>query len=146
MNFKVMLDPNDKLRNDLKKIGIIDDDSSEYIITKKNMNIDYLQAKSDEKIYYINVLEIIYIESLGHDILIHTKQGVYTTKERLKQLEKLLDTDIFLRISLSVIINVKYIKRIEASIFQKFILHMINGDKVDVTRSYYYIFREKLNI
>jgi hypothetical protein len=29
---------------------------------------------------------------------------------------------------------------------QKFTLHLTNGSKVDVTRGYYYIFRDKLGI
>ena len=78
--------------------------------------------------------------------MLHTKDGVYVTKERLKTLERMLDPDDFLRVSNSSIVSIKNIRRIEASILQKFILHMSNGDKVDVTRSYYYIFKDRFNI
>ena len=83
---------------------------------------------------------------MGHDIIIHATDGTYNSAERLKALEQVLPADRFLRISNSAIVNLKKIKRIESSLLQKFILHLTNGSKVDVTRSYYYIFRERIGI
>ena len=146
MKLKILLDPNDDLRKELDALGVTDDDSSEYILTRKNMRINYIQAKQDECLFYIDVSDIVYIESMGHEVYVYTADDTFVTRERLKQLEKLLDSEHFLRVSSSAIINTQRIKRIEASIFQKFILHMQNGAKVDVTRSYYYIFKDRFNI
>lgn len=146
MKLKILLDPNDDLRKELNALGVTDDDSSEYILTRKNMRINYIQAKKDECLFYIDVSDIVYIESMGHEVYVHTADDNYVTRERLKQLEKLLDSEQFLRVSSSAIINIQQIKQIEASIFQKFILHMKNGARVDVTRSYYYIFKDRFNI
>ena len=146
MKLKVLLDPGDSIFAELEKLGIGLDDNSEYILTKRNVNLNYIPAKREEQIFYIPVKEIIYIESLKQEVIIHAVDGIYGTRDRLKQLEKLLDPEQFLRVSSSAIINTKQIKQIEASIFQKFILHMQNGARVDVTRSYYYIFKDRFNI
>ena len=146
MKLRILLDPNDDLRKELDSLGITDDESSEYILTRKNMSVNFIQVKKDERLFYIDVSDIVYIESLGHDVYVHPAGDNYVTRERLKQLEKLLDPEQFLRVSSSAIINTKQIKQIEASIFQKFILHMQNGARVDVTRSYYYIFKDRFNI
>ena len=146
MKLRILLDPNDDLRKELESLAITDDESSEYILTRKNMSVNFIQVKKDDRLFYIDVSDIVYIESLGHDVYVHTAGDNYVTRERLKQLEKLLDPEQFLRVSSSAIINTKQIKQIEASIFQKFILHMQNGARVDVTRSYYYIFKDRFNI
>lgn len=146
MKLKVMLSSDDPIMEELRKLNIEIDDRSEYVLTRREMDLNYLPAKNDEQTFYISIDDIIFIESLGHDVMLHTKDGVYVTKERLKTLERMLDPDDFLRVSNSSIVSVKNIRRIEASILQKFILHMSNGDKVDVTRSYYYIFKDRFNI
>ena len=146
MKLKVMLSSDDPIMEELRKLNIEIDERSEYVLTRREMDLNYLPAKNGEQTFYISIDDIIFIESLGHDVMLHTKDGVYVTKERLKTLERMLDPDDFLRVSNSSIVSIKNIRRIEASILQKFILHMSNGDKVDVTRSYYYIFKDRFNI
>ena len=146
MKLKVLLDKDDPILKELRDLNIEIDDSSEYVLTRRGMEVNYLAAKDGEQTYFIPIADIVYIESFGHDVMIHTMDGTYATKERLKALERMLDPDDFLRVSNSAIISTKNIRRIEASILQKFILHMANGDKVDVTRSYYYIFKDRFNI
>ena len=146
MKLKVMLSSDDPIMEELRKLNIEIDDRSEYVLTRREMDLNYLPAKNGEQTFYISIDDIIFIESLGHDVMLHTKDGVYVTRERLKTLERMLDPDDFLRVSNSSIVSIKNIRRIEASILQKFILHMSNGDKVDVTRSYYYIFKDRFNI
>ena len=146
MNIKMMLDPDDPMRKSLEDLGIRDDMDSDYVIRRQGTNVRFLAGKKDDQQFFIDVADIIYIESMGHDILLHTREMTYTSSERLKNLETILDPDKYLRVSNSVIVNIKQVKRIESSLMQKFILHMTNGSKVDVTRSYYYIFRDRLGI
>ena len=146
MKLRILLDPDDALREELDALGVVDDEGSDYVLVKRNLNFNYIQAKKDERLFYIDVSDIIYVESMGHEVYVHTAAETFTTRERLKQLEKMLDSEKFLRVSSSAIVNTACIKRIEASIFQKFMLHMSDGSTVDVTRSYYYIFRAWFNI
>ena len=146
MKIKLMLDPNDPMRADLLKSGIEDDPESEYILIRKGVGINYIAGKREDQQFYLDINDVCFIESMGHDILIHTSDGTYNSGDRLKALEQVLPADRFLRVSSSAIVNLKMIRRIESSLMQKFILHMSNGSKVDVTRSFYYIFRERIGI
>lgn len=83
-----------------------------------------------------------YIESIGHDVFIHTNEKKYKTKYRIYQLEGLLPPDRFIRISNSVIIKKNSIRQIKPALSSKFYLTLTNGDVVDVTRTYFYKFKE----
>ncbi|MCR4766927.1 MAG: LytTR family transcriptional regulator [Saccharofermentans sp.] len=146
MKIKLLLDPNDPIRADLLKSGIEDDPESEYILIRKGVGVNYIAGKREDQQFYLAISDVCFIESMGHDILIHTSDGTYNSGDRLKALEQVLPADRFLRVSSSAIVNLKMIRRIESTLMQKFILHMSNGSKVDVTRSYYYIFRERIGI
>lgn len=146
MKMNILLENNDPFVKELTKLGIETDPNSDYILMKRNKNSNYIPVKYEEKSFYLSTKDIIYIESMGHKILIHTDDKTYYSNDRLKQLEQIIDSSNFIRISNSVIVAINKINKIESLIFQKFILHMTNGDKVDVTRSYYYIFKEKLGL
>jgi len=66
--------------------------------------------------------------------------------DRLYKIVNLLNPEKFLRISNSVVISKDKVKKISTTLSMKFILTMINGKKVDVTRSYYYIFKDSFGI
>ena len=72
----------------------------------------------------------------------HTNSMKYKTKYRISQLEKLLPADRFIRISNSIIIKKNSIRRIKPTLSCRFYLTLTNGDAVDVTRTYYYKFKE----
>ncbi len=146
MKIKLLLDPNDPIRADLLKSGIEDDPESEYILIRKGVGVNYIAGKREDQQFYLDISDVCFIESMGHDILIHTSDGTYNSGDRLKALEQVLPADRFLRVSSSAIVNLKMIRRIESTLMQKFILHMSNGSKVDVTRNYYYIFRDRIGI
>ncbi|MBO4419873.1 MAG: LytTR family transcriptional regulator [Oscillospiraceae bacterium] len=72
--------------------------------------------------------------------------GVYQTADRLYQLCLLLDPKQFLRISNSVIIQRRHVKKIIPTMSMKFVLALADGSKVDVTRSYYNNFKSFFGI
>lgn len=92
------------------------------------------------------VEEIAYMEAFGHSIEVHTNDKVYQSTDRLYKILNSLDSDKFLRISNSVVIAKDKVKMITPTLSMKFILTMIDGRNVDVTRSYYYIFKEYFSI
>ena len=125
-------------------LGIEIDDDADFILTEKNHFSDYICCRKNEDICHVLVSDIIYIESMGHDINLHTIDETYRVKNRLWQLEKSLNPEYFLRISNSVIIAKKKVKKIKAALSQKYILTLDGGSNVDVTRSYYYIFSRSI--
>lgn len=130
----------------LLKLGFELSDDAEYILIEKNRYSDYISCRNEDTSCHILTKDIIFIESMGHDITLHTKEKSYKCSENLTQLEKNLNPNEFIRISKSVIISKKEVKAIRAGLSQKFLVTMSNNAKVDVTRTYYYIFRNEFGI
>jgi len=137
-----------EIERELVSKGFVIDEDADLILTEKDLFVNHLivRSNSDNERVRIATDEIIVVESFGHDIVIHTKQDKFKAGERLYQLERLLNPEQFLRISNSVIIARNKIKRITPTLSSKFILTMSNGQTVDVTRSYYGIFKDRLGI
>ena len=77
---------------------------------------------------------------------VHTEKEVYRASERMYILEKELAGRGFIRVSNSCIVARKKIKRIKPSLTMKYVLEMTDNSLVDVTRGYYYSFKEKLGV
>lgn len=134
------------IAQELLSCGIELDDDAELVLSEAHSFADCFVGKRDGEHCRVFVEDIVYIESLAHEILAHTCNGEYRMKERLWQWEKLLNPQEFLRISNSVIIAKKKVVRIKPALSQKFTLTLINGSQVDVTRSYYYMFKDQFGI
>ena len=147
MKIKLNVNPSkyDELKIMLEDKGFIIDENADYVLSESKTL--YLNVK-DEYQNKISIIinDIVYIESYGHELRVYTDDKIYTCNERLYILSQKLDAQQFIRISNSVIIARNKIKHIKPTFSMKFILTMSNGNLVDVTRSYYYIFKEEFNI
>lgn len=148
MKLAVSKERYEEIRRILLERGITVSDSADFVLYENNRYVDSLivRKQDDRSRFVIDVSEIVIIESFGHTVEVHTKKGSYQSSERLYQLSNLLDPVKFLRISNSVIIAKDKVKQITPSLSMKFSLTMENGKKVDVTRNYYYIFKEAFGI
>lgn len=127
--------------------GVEVGEDGEYVITEASRYPAFLVVRDDKKERLrLSVDEVIYVEAFGKEIEIHAQQGTYYALDRMYQLEELLDPQEFLRVSKSVIISKKHVKKIRASLSMKYVLTLSNGTLVDVTRSYYGDFRRFFNI
>ena len=127
--------------------GIETGDDAEYTLTESDRYPAFLSVRNDKKEHVrLSVSEVTFIEAFGKDIEIHTGEDTFLSQERMYRLETLLDPQEFLRVSKSVIISKKHIKRIRPSLSMKFILTLSDGTLVDVTRSYYNEFKRFFNI
>lgn len=117
-------------------------EESKLILTEEDYTGDSIECKDENGIIIVNTESICYIESIGHDVYVNTNDDKYKTRYRIYQLEKLLPSDRFIRISNSVIIKKNSIRYIKPALSCKFCLTLTNGAVVDVTRTYYYKFKE----
>ena len=136
----------DSIAAELIKRGIDIDDSAELILSENNVTVSHLIARRSEEIYRLETKEISHIESFAHDIVAYCGEDEYKLSETLKRLEEILDPKEFIRVSNSVIVSANHIKSIKPALGQKFVLTMSDGSKTDVTRTYYYIFKEFIGI
>ena len=128
--------------------GINVDDDADLVLSERNRYLDNLTVRDrrDGSHIIVPVDEIILIETYGHHVEVHTEANTYRASDRLYKIASLLDPAEFLRISNSVIIAKKKVKRITPTLSMKFTLTMYGGRTVDVTRSYYYIFKDAFGI
>lgn len=135
-----------QVTEELTSMGVEITENSDLILTEDGYYGGELYCKDDTDTVIVILSDILYIESLGKDIYVHTINKNFTTTTRLYVLEQKLPNEQFLRISNSVIIRKNAIQRIRPGLSQKFYLTLKNGDTVDVTRTYYYIFKEYYGI
>lgn len=137
-----------RVREILEQYGLEEDENADFLLTENKKYAERLQVKDSETgdRVFLPMNDIVLIESFGHQIEVHTEKKCYQAFDRLYKVVNLLDPEKFLRISNSVIIATDKVKQISPTLSMKFILTMTNGEKVDVTRSYYYIFKEFFDI
>ena len=149
MKFRIKLsdDKADLVKTYLDEHGVETSEDGEFAITEASENASFLTVRDENKERLrVASEEVIYIEAFGKEIEIHTAGGTYLSTERMYMLETLLDPQEFLRISKSVIIAKKHVKKIRASLSMKYVLTLSDGTLADVTRSYYSDFRRFFNI
>ena len=112
-----------------KEISNIFDDLSS--IDKK-----ILKVYEDEKIHILNQHEIESIYSENGKVYVRCNDNLYTVKNRLYELESLLDDTKFIRISNSEIINFSKVKNIDSKITGTLILNFKSGNKSYSSRRY----------
>lgn len=138
----------EELRERLEAGGFELAEDAELILTRKSGFATFLRTRDEDgQAIHVAVEEIVYVESMGHDVWVHTDAGErWRCGDRLWQIEKSLNPEQFMRVSHSVIVNRKKIRRIRAALSQKFLLTLSDGTAVDVTRTYYYGFKEAMGI
>ena len=148
MKIKLMVSEENysQIFKELTAMGIEIDDGAQLILSEKNVYVSRLIGRHDNEIFRLNTKDISHIESFAHDIIAHCGGDEYKLTERLRRLEEILDPEEFIRVSNSVVVSAEHIKSIRPSLSQKFVLTMSDGSKVDVTRTYYYIFKEFMGI
>lgn len=144
MRIKLRLNKSTKesIQDELKKRSIEITEDAQLILTEEDYVGDTLECKDEEGIVFIQTENICYMESVGHDVYVYADNRKYRTNYRIYQLEKMLPEDRFIRISNSIIIKKDSLRYIKPAMSCKFYLTLTNGDIVDVTRTYYYRFKE----
>jgi len=126
----------------LEKGGFTISDDADIIFKEQNFAQDTIIGKYNNRYEIIHFSQIVYVESYGHDIFLHTIEKTFSIKEKLYEVEGLFEEKGFIRINKSCIVNKNQIKEIRPTFNTKLELLMKNKQKLDVTRSYYNRFKE----
>ena len=137
----------EELTERLKKAGFQIDDDAPFLLSEAEAHPSFIIVRSqDGQRLRLSTDSIIFIESYGHRVDVHSTQGCFQAADRLYRLAETLDPARFLRISNSVIIARHHVKKIRPALSLKYVLTLSDGTVVDVTRSYYSAFREFFQI
>lgn len=113
---------------------------------EKTEILQRIAVKSGSKIEIIAIGDIVYLESEGNYVMIHTKEGKFLKEKTMKYFEQHLDPDTFIRIHRSYIININEISRIELFEKENYIVKLKNGDQVKASSSGYKALKDALKL
>lgn len=103
-----------------------------------------LTVTRGESEYYLNLQEILFFETAGVAVAVHTVNQIYTTHQRLYELEEILP-GIFLRVSKSTILNTGRIRSVRKNITGASEVEFDGtAKKAFVSRSYFKLLTDKL--
>jgi len=115
-------------------------------IDEKSEIIDRIAIRSGSKIHVIPVEEIIYFESDGDYVKIHTKEGSHLKEKTMKYFETHLEPKKFIRLHRSYIANVEQIQRLEYYDKENYVAILKNNIQLKVSNSGYKLLRESLKL
>ena len=94
--------------------------------------------------YYIPLAEVLFFETEGTRVNVHTRDNIYQTRYKLYELEELLPA-YFMRVSKSAILNVEQIYSITRNLTAASLVQFTDSHKqVFVSRSYFKPLQYKL--
>lgn len=127
----------------LEKAGFEISNDAKLTFQEDNAQIDYVIAKDDKSAtILVYLVDIQLIETYGKDIIVHTQNHQYMLKGSIEYYQQILFPYDFIRVSQSSITHKRHIIRISPALSMKFTVTLKNNRKVDITRSYYYSFKE----
>ena len=80
--------------------------------------------------------DVCYIESMDGKTFLYTNERVFESAHRLYELEELLKSRHFLRISKSMLVNLMKIQAIQPAFNGRFTAVLRSGEKVIISRNY----------
>lgn len=126
----------EKYKKMLEKSGFVVSNDSSLVLREEDFIQDTFIGEKDDGYEIIQYSKILYIESFGHTIVLHTKNDSYNIREKLYELEIILVNYNFIRINKSTIVAKNAIKKIKPTFNGRIDLHLINGSIVYVSKRY----------
>ena len=129
------LNKDDSQQKDIEKI-------KEQIFTG---SLERIVIKNGANIKIIPVASIYYLEAQDDYVMIYSSEGRFLKQQTMKFFENCLDPSQFIRVHRSYIVKINQIKQIEPYEKDSFILKLLNGATVNVSKSGYKKLKEELN-
>jgi two-component system LytT family response regulator len=122
----------DQILSASKGTGAIDISGS-----RRNSYADRIVFKSRGRILFLPVSEIRWIGAEENYVRICTGTETHLLRETMSSIEKRLDPELFLRVHRSAIVNLHFVKEVRTEAKGDFCVHLRNGQKVSMSRSYH---------
>lgn len=99
-----------------------------------------------EKVHYIDVSCVLYIESVDRKTFLYTEGDVLEIDKRLYELKEQLGRFSFFRVSKAIIVNLNRVQSLRPEIGARLVLTMENAEKIVVSRQYAKIIKNALGV
>ena len=108
----------------------------EYADDEEDDLIERFTIQSRNRIYFVDADNVQWIESEGDYVALHDGDDAHLVRKTMKELEKRLDPDRFLRVHRSYIVNVDYIEELRPLDHGTYQLRMASGTPLKTSRGY----------
>lgn len=142
LKLRLSQETEDAVRPELAVRDIEVTEEASLILTEDAYHAGRLICHDNNEMVVVPLAQVCHIETRGRNVIVHANGQSLTIDLRLYRLEALLPREDFIRISNAVIIRRDAITRITPALSCKFHLTLTDGSRVDVTRTYYYQFKE----
>ena len=88
----------------------------------------------ESKQYEVPVRDVCYIEAVDNKVFLYTQKQVYETKQKLYEMEELLQEKFFLRVSKSLLLNLMKVKAIKPALNGRFLAILQSGEEIIISR------------
>ena len=104
-------------------------------------SMERLVIRESGRVFFLKASEIHWIEAAGNYVRLHLDDGAHLMRKTMSRLEEGLDSDKFLRIHRSTIVNVDVVRELQPMFNGEYAVILKNGKELNLSRGY----REKLN-
>lgn len=104
----------------------------------KARNEEYLTVTQEKGILRLNLSQISYLESQGHQVIVHSDRGDYTFRGTMKTLEQQLSNNNFVRCNSGYLVNLRYVEEVSGNTVS------VAGDELQISRPRRKAFMEAL--
>lgn len=145
---KIRMEIDDKLENEeivIRCRELNDEVAALQRQIAKSVNTSmHLHVEKGEREYFLPLEEILFLETAGSVVAVHTREDIYSTRQRLYELEELLPGS-FLRISKSTIVNTGRIRSVRKNLAGASEVEFAGTTKKTfASRSYFKLLMEKM--
>ncbi|KMY55308.1 histidine kinase [Bacillus sp. FJAT-27231] len=124
----------------------VDDSIKNILDFLKGREIEFIVGRDGDMQHILKPANIHYFYSRKDEVFAVTADGEFKVKEKLYELEQLLSSRQFVRLSKSVIANLYELSHFEASFNGTLCVHFKSGKKEYVTRHYVSSIKEALKM
>lgn len=103
------------------------------ILSMLNILEERLRVRKNQENFFVQLVDILYIDTVDKKVFVYTKEQVYETDLKLYELE---DRFEFFRISKSCVVNLNQIQSLQAESHRRIKIMMSNSEKIIVSRQY----------
>lgn len=106
---------------------------------------DKMFLYKDEENFIVNISDIVYFEACNNKVFACTQGDIYETKLKIYELESMLYPAGFSQISKGVIVNINYVKSVQAEFSGNYVAKLKNSKKqLTISRKYFKSFKNQV--
>ena len=101
---------------------------------------DRILVKESGRVFFLRLAEIDWVESAGNYVRVHAGPHTHLLRQTMSEIEERLDTDRFVRIHRTAIVNVDRIRELQPLFHGEYTVLLTDGTRLTLSRRY----RDKL--